>query len=219
VEWHTGELRSRGPGSEPKLNNPAEIQDAILSLKVGKEPGPNCIPNGVLKYLPQRAISLFVALFKADFVAQNFPSVWKHCESWEGHSFTFFVSSHKSSDTNFKLFEKILLSRILSKLSGLGLLRDEHFGFRPKHSNSLQLARLVKRVTRNFGEKRLKCALFLDVDKAFDAVWVNVLLFKLTVHNFSSHIWLKPYLLTFTTERSRRTSKRPHPPVVSCGLA
>jgi hypothetical protein len=31
-----------------------------------------------------------------------------------------------------KLFEKILLSRILYEVSGSGLLRDEQFGFRPK---------------------------------------------------------------------------------------
>jgi hypothetical protein len=34
----------------------------------------------------------------------------------------------------------------------------------------LQLARLVERITRNFGEKRLTGALFLDVAKAFDTV-------------------------------------------------
>jgi hypothetical protein len=119
-------------------------------------------------------------------------------------------------DTIGMLFEKILLSRILSELSGCGLLRDEQFGFRPKHSTSLQLARLVERVTRNFGEKRLSGAVFLDVAKAFDTVWVNGLLFKLTALNFAP-ISLKPYPPTFTTGRSRRTSKRPHPPVVACG--
>jgi hypothetical protein len=45
-------------------------------------------------------------------------------------------------------------------------MRDEQFGFRPKHSTSLQLARLVERITRNFDEKRLTGTLFLDVAKA-----------------------------------------------------
>jgi hypothetical protein len=67
-------------------------------------------------------------------------------------------------------------------------LRDEQFGFRPKHSTSLQLARLVERVTRNFGERRLTGAIFLDVAKAFDIVWVDGLLFKLTALNFSSYL-------------------------------
>jgi len=39
-------------------------------------------------------------------------------------------------------------------------MRDEHFGFRPRHSTSLQLACLVERITRNFGEKRLTGAVF-----------------------------------------------------------
>jgi hypothetical protein len=54
-----------------------------------------------------------------------------------------------------KLFEKLLLSRIVYEVYGHGLLRNEQFGFRPKHSTVLQLARLVERVSRNFDEKRL----------------------------------------------------------------
>jgi hypothetical protein len=43
-------------------------------------------------------------------------------------------------------------------------------------------------VTRNFGEKRLTGAIFLDVAKAFDTVWVDGLLFKLTTLNFPSYL-------------------------------
>ena len=78
-------------------------------------------------------------------------------------------------DTIGKLFE-ILLTRILHVVSERSLLRYEQFGFRPKHSTPLQLARLVERITRNFGEKRLKGAVFLAVAKAFDTVWIDGLL-------------------------------------------
>jgi hypothetical protein len=57
-------------------------------------------------------------------------------------------------------------------------MRDEHFGFRPKRSRSLQLARIVERITRNFGEKRLTGAVFLDVAKDFDTVWIDGLLYN-----------------------------------------
>ena len=111
-------------------------------------------------------------------------------------------------DTVGKLFEKILLSRILSEVSGRGLLRDEQFGFRPKHSTSLQLARLVERVTRCFGEKRLTGAVFLDVAKAFDTVSVEVLLFKLTALNFPSYLvkTISSYLHNRTFEVSFQTA-------------
>ena len=39
------------PATEPKLTNPDEIREAIRGLKVGKVPGPNGIPNRVLKHL------------------------------------------------------------------------------------------------------------------------------------------------------------------------
>ena len=87
-----------------------------------------------------------------------------------------------------KLFEKILLSRILYEVSGRGLLRNEQFGFRLKHSTSLHLARLVERVCRSFDEKRLNGAVFLDVAKAFDAVWVDDLLYKLIILSFPSYL-------------------------------
>jgi len=35
------------------------------------------------------------------------------------------------------------------------------------------LARLVERITRKFGEKRLTGAFFLDIAKAFDDVWID----------------------------------------------
>jgi hypothetical protein len=68
------------------------------------------------------------------------------------------------------------------------LLHDEQFGFRPRHSTTLLLARLVERIKINFDERRIKGAGFLDVAKAFDTVWVKGLLYKLTVLNFPSYL-------------------------------
>jgi hypothetical protein len=66
-------------------------------------------------------------------------------------------------------------------------MRDELFEFRSNHSTALQVASLVERVTRNFGEKRLTDAAVLDVAKDFDLVWIDILLYKLTVLNFPSY--------------------------------
>jgi len=76
-------------------------------------------------------------------------------------------------DTIGKLFENILLSTILYVVNERGLLRNEQFGFGIGHSTSLQLARFVERIARNFGEKRLTGAVFLDAAKAFHTVWIE----------------------------------------------
>ena len=86
-----------------------------------------------------------------------------------------------SVDTVGKLFEKILLSRIMAEINSRGLLRDEQFGFRPGF-------RLVEKFKRNSDEKRLTGAVFLDVAKAIDSVWIEGLLFKLTILEFPSYL-------------------------------
>jgi hypothetical protein len=88
-------------------------------------------------------------------------------------------------------------------------MRDEQFGFRPRKSTSMKLAHLVERITRNFGEKRLTDAVFLDVAKAFDTVWNDGLLYKLTLLNFPSYIvhTISSYLRGRTFEASFQTAR------------
>jgi hypothetical protein len=123
-------------------------------------------------------------------------------------------------DTTGKIFVKILLARILHEVGERGLLGDEQFGFRRRHSTSLQLARLVERITRNFGERRLTGAIFLVVAKAFDTVWIDGLIYKLMQLLFPSYIvhTISSYLRgrTFETSiqmatSSRRTARTPPP--------
>jgi hypothetical protein len=107
-----------------------------------------------------------------------------------------------------KQFEKILLARILHEVGESGLMRDEQVGFRPRHSTSLQLARLVERITRNFGEKRLTGADFIDVAKTFHTFWIEGPLYKVATLNFPSykiHI-VSSYLRGRTFEASFQTA-------------
>jgi hypothetical protein len=103
-----------------------------------------------------------------------------------------------------KLFEKILLSRILYEVSGRALLCDEQFGYRPKHSTALQLTGLVERVSRTFVEKKLTGEIFLNVAKASDTVRVDCLLYKLTILNFPLYLvkTVSSYLNSRTFEAS-----------------
>ena len=88
------------------------------------------------------------------------------------------------------------------------MTREEQFGFKPRHRTFLQLARLVERITRNFVVKRLNGAVFLDVAKAFDTVWIDGLIYTLTLLNFPSYIVhiISSYLRYRTFEASFQTS-------------
>jgi hypothetical protein len=96
-----------------------------------------------LKHLPQRSVSLLSVKFNAAFLAQYSSSVWKQARivsimiPWIEPALSSPYCPISLLDTIDKLPEKILLNGILSELSGRGLLRDEHFGFRPIYSTSL----------------------------------------------------------------------------------
>ena len=138
------------PASEPKLTNPEEVQEANRGPKVNKAPGPNGIPNRALKHLPQRAVSLLVLIFNTILLTHHFSTAWKHARVisvLKPGKDPALPSSYRPIslfDTIGKLFENFLLTRILHVVRDRRLMRDERFGFRPRHSTSLQLARLVK---------------------------------------------------------------------------
>ena len=160
-----------------------------------------------MKHLPRREISLLARIFNAFLRTHYFPQTWKHARVisiFKPEKDPALSSSYRPIsllDTIDKLFEKILLARILHSV-------NEQFRFRPRHSTSLQLACLVERITRNFGEKRLTGAVFLDVAKAFDTVWIDCLLYKLTLLNFPSYIvhTISSYLRDRTLETSFQTA-------------
>jgi len=135
--------------------------------------------KGKREITPKRAVSLLARIFNSVLRTHQFPQMWKHARVisiLKPGKDPALPSSHRPIsllDTIGKLFEKILLARILHVVNERGLMRDEQFGFRPRHSTSLLLARLVDRIIRNFGEKSLTGAVFFDVAKAFDTVWMN----------------------------------------------
>jgi hypothetical protein len=106
--------------------NPAEVQDAIRGRKLSKAPGRDCVLNKALKLLPQRMILLLVELFNAILRMQYFPPVWKHSRVisiLKPGKNPPLPSSYRPINllnTIGKVFEKILLCRILSEVRGVG---------------------------------------------------------------------------------------------------
>jgi hypothetical protein len=131
------------PASKPRLTTSSEVLKAIKELKVGKTPGPNSIPNRILRHLPKRAITFLMKVFNAVIRRQYFPPVWKHVRVLPFLKPVKYATQPPSYrprnllDIVGKLFEKILLSRVLREVNERGLLRDEQFRFRPKHSTTL----------------------------------------------------------------------------------
>jgi len=82
--------------------------------------------------------------------------------------------------TTGKLFQKITQKLIQGHLDVNNLLDANYFGFRARHSTTLQCMRLTDHVTLNFNNNISTAAVFLDIEKAFDTIWHPGLLYILS---------------------------------------
>ncbi|GFX52994.1 probable RNA-directed DNA polymerase from transposon X-element [Trichonephila clavipes] len=179
--------------SIPPLTSPQEICDIISKLNIRKAPGHDQIKNIALKSLPMNAITHLTKIFNKCLLLQHFPQIWKHCT---------ISPPEKNKDPKFplnyrpisliscvaKLFEKILLSRIQAFSDSNHIIPDFQHGFRKR------LQRATNLIIDGFNTHRTTGGIFLDVEKAFDRVWHNGLIFKLIQIN------LPPYLIKIIYE-------------------
>jgi hypothetical protein len=66
-----------------------------------------------------------------------------------------------------KVFEKVILQIVKRHNGERNLLNASQFGFRARHSTTLQCMRLADHVTLHFNNMST-AAVFLDIEKAFD---------------------------------------------------
>jgi hypothetical protein len=92
--------------------------------------------------------------------------------------------------TTGNLFEKTILKMLLKHIEERGLLNTSQFGFRARHSTTLQCMRLMDHVILNFNNKMSTAIVFLDIEKAFDTTWHSGLLCKLSMEFSNSLIKL-----------------------------
>jgi hypothetical protein len=90
------------------------------------------------------------------------------------------------SSTTGKLFEKVIIKIAKRHIGTKGLLNAGQFGFRARHSTTLQCMRLTDHVTLNFSKST--AAIFLDIEKAFDTTWHNGLLYMLSKMDLSASL-------------------------------
>jgi hypothetical protein len=87
-----------------------------------------------------------------------------------------------------KLFETVILKIVQRHFEENTILNPCPFGFPACHSTKLQGMRLTHHMTSSFNNNMSMAAVFLDIEKAFDATWHLGLLYKLSELHISSSL-------------------------------
>ena len=103
-----------------------------------------------------------------------------------------------------KIFEKIISKNLYSYLNANNLLTKNQSGFRPGDSTTNQLLYLVNEIHQAFeNPKSLEVrAVFLDICEAFEKVWHDGLIFKLTQNGVSDSLLM--FFQNYVNNRKQR---------------
>jgi hypothetical protein len=170
---------------EPRFTNADEIRRILKSIKNKKSCGPDAIPNVVLKKLPVSAYEFLAKLINCIMSIGYYPSSWK-----AAHVIPIPKPGKPANEAkNFrpisllnglsKILEKVVHIRILEYCDENNLLPNHQFGFRSRHSTVHALIRFFEEAIMGFNDLKVTIAAFLDIEKAFDTMWVEGLIYKL----------------------------------------
>lgn len=171
-----------------------EIQATLKQMKPYKSPGPDSIPNVLLKKLPFTALSWLTGLINKCIKFSHWPESFKIAKVipiLKGSKSPSEAQNYRPIsllNSMGKILEKIIHNRIIAFVEEKKLLPSYQFGFRRGHSTIHQAMRIKKFITENKQSKKSTGLVLLDIEKAFDSVWHDGLIYKLIQMNFPSYL-------------------------------
>ena len=170
------------------LFSPAEFHAAASNLTPSTATGPDKVAYPMLKHLPRSGMDLLLYIFNFSWSSHSFPSIWKTSSIIPIHKMGKPLDSPASfrpislTSCVSKLFECIILSRLLFFLESDSILSPRQAGFRPGRSTLNRILYLSQSISDGFNKPRPGSQTILstiDFSKAFDSVWHPALYHKL----------------------------------------
>ena len=171
-----------------------EILKIFRSLPNKTSTGLDDIPAIILKHLALNIIKAYTILFNNLLNLCHFPEVWKIAK----------VRPIPKKDKNLsdpasyrpisllpnisKVYECIIKNSINDYNIKNNILPHNQFGFRYNHSAIHAITKLMSDVNENINKNNIVAACLIDLEKAFDTIWHNGLLFKLEKKGFPKHL-------------------------------
>ena len=168
------------------------IINIIKKAKHKSAPGPDNIPNILLKHLPYTAIEYITDIFNNCLKISYFPN------SWKTSTITNILKPGKNAQlpssyrpisllsTLGKILEHVLNTYVHNHIRQHSIIRDSQHGFMPMRGTADALISLIEHMSAGTQttNKWAISACFFDMQKAFDTVWHNALIYTLIQYNF-----------------------------------
>lgn len=195
---------------ETDLLDPTSLDEVRAIINTGRNsaPGEDTINRFILRQLDDTCITFLTNILNACLLNSYFPARWKYALT---------VMIHKSNknpllptsyrpisllDAGGKVLERIIANRLLFFLDEHRIIPDSQCGFRKDFSTQHAITSLQTDVSKNFNHSRCTLAVFMDIQRAFDSVWHNGLLYKL--HNIGLSTATTRFFQSYLLDRTFR---------------
>ena len=168
--------------------SPDELFVAISNLSSSTATGPDKVAYPMLKHIPRSGMDFLLHIFNLSWSSHSFPSICKTSSIIPIHK----MGKPLDSPASFrpislticvsKLFERIILLRLLFVLESNSILSPHQAGFRSGRSTLDQILYHSQSISGGFNKPRPGSRTILstiDFSKAFDSVWHPALFHKL----------------------------------------
>lgn len=150
----------------------------------------NKIPAIVIKNLSTTALIEYTIIFNNAINQHYYPTRWKMAKvlpilkkGKDQSSPTSYRPISLTSNVS-KLFEKLIKTNLLRHINNQKIIPDNQFGFKAKHSTIHAIHKFLSDTNTYLNNGKMVGAILLDIEKAFDSVWLNGLIYKLINYNF-----------------------------------
>lgn len=180
--------------NDPRFTNQLEVSSIIRRTNNKKSSGIDNIPNVVIHHLPSFLTRELVVLFNHCINNSYYPKRWKIGKVYA-------ALKPKKDPTqpssyrplvlyaNFsKIFEKVIHRQTIAHVDAHQLTPDAQFGFRRGHSTVHAINKLLSEIAWQKNGRSGVGACLIDIEKAFDTVWLDGLMWKLKNDGFPTHL-------------------------------
>lgn len=171
------------------------LKSIIKSRANKKSAGHDGIPNIVLRKLPHSCVMKISTIFNQMFNISYYPKSWKHALVVPIRK----PNKPENLPTSFrpisllpclsKIYERAIKDIISTFCEDNNILPDDQFGFRSNRTTTQALVILKTDVGTKFNQRTPTIACAMDIEKAFDTVWKQGLVYKMrTIFGFNEHL-------------------------------
>ncbi|GFV13223.1 probable RNA-directed DNA polymerase from transposon BS [Trichonephila clavipes] len=205
--------RTSSPGNHIFINNFTlrELIFALRAMDLRHSQGPDGIHGFIIGYLGPHGMQKLLDIFIFSWKIDRLPRDWKRAIIIPilkpGKDTSTSASYRPIALTSFvcKLRDRPVLARLNAHLNINGLLPREQYGYRKGHGVVDQILYFCQRIRDAHNKKPINhtVAALLDMSRAFDRVWRQLLITKLHDY-FSIKGRALPWLSDFLWDRSIR---------------